>query len=262
MTAQDHPSDTALMAFAAGKLDEAQHAGIAAHVSGCAHCRAFVRAMEHVGGVVLDGLPPASLAEGSLVQVLARLDKPDPSFAPSTGAGLSRRTAPSGPPRGMRWLADWIATHGHFKTRFATAALVILALGIAYLAAEYAFRHADDYAASTATTGAVVVGGSTAGNIERAGDADWFRVLLTEGTAYRFHLEGSDTAQGTLQYPVLRLLDSAGRVLHTDSGSIDGPGPGWTSMLSYTASATGTYYISSEASANHTGTYKISATAL
>ena len=131
----------------------------------------------------------------------------------------------------------------------------------AYLAAEYAFfRYTDDYAASTATTGTVAIGGSTAGNIERAGDADWFRVLLTEGTTYRFHLEGSDTAQGTLQYPVLRLLDGAGRVLHTDSGSLDGPGPGWTSVLSYTAPSTGPTTFHVRPAATTQGTYRISAT--
>jgi hypothetical protein len=160
-----------------------------------------------------------------------------------------------------RWLSDWsrITTHGQLNTGLARAALAILVLGIAYLAVEYAFFHdTDDYAASTATTGTVVAGGSAVGNIERAGDTDWFRVLLTQGTTYRFHLEGSDTAEGTLQYPLLRLLDDTGRVLHTDSGSIDGPGPGWTSVLSYNARVTGTYYISAEASGDGRGTYKIS----
>ena len=79
---------------------------------------------------------------------------------------------------------------------------------------------------------------------------------------YRFHLEGSDTGQGTLQYPVLRLRDSTGQVLHSDSGSIDGAGPGWTSVLTYTAASTGTYHVSCEASGKQTGTYKVSATEL
>ncbi|MGZ9053132.1 MAG: zf-HC2 domain-containing protein [Rhodoplanes sp.] len=75
MTAQDHPSDLELAAFAAGTLDDARRIAVAAHIRGCARCRAFVRAMEHVGGVVLEGLPPAALAGGSLAEVLARLDK-------------------------------------------------------------------------------------------------------------------------------------------------------------------------------------------
>jgi anti-sigma factor ChrR (cupin superfamily) len=44
--------------FAAGAFDEAQRDALAAHVRGCAHCRAFVHAMELIGGVVLDSLPP------------------------------------------------------------------------------------------------------------------------------------------------------------------------------------------------------------
>ena len=65
MTTEHHPSDVELAAFAAGTLDEAQSYAIATHVRGCASCRAFVRAMEHVGGIVLDGLPPTSVAGGS-----------------------------------------------------------------------------------------------------------------------------------------------------------------------------------------------------
>ena len=73
MTTEHHPSDVVLLAFAAGALDEAQRNALATHVHGCAHCRAFVHAMEHIGGIVLDGLPPTSLAGGSLSEVLARL---------------------------------------------------------------------------------------------------------------------------------------------------------------------------------------------
>ena len=88
VTTDPHPTDVVLSAFSAGTLDEAQRDAIAAHVRGCARCRAFVRAMEHVGGMVLDGLPPTSLAGGSLTEVLARLEQPAPSCRPVTGAGF------------------------------------------------------------------------------------------------------------------------------------------------------------------------------
>jgi anti-sigma factor RsiW len=87
MTAEPHPSDVVLAAFAAGTLDEAQPIAIATHVRGCASCRAFVRAMEHVGGIVLDGLPPASLAGGSLAVVMARLE----DGANGAQAGVGKR---------------------------------------------------------------------------------------------------------------------------------------------------------------------------
>jgi anti-sigma factor ChrR (cupin superfamily) len=44
MTAEHHPSDVMLSAFAAGALDEAQRLAVASHVNGCARCRAFVDA--------------------------------------------------------------------------------------------------------------------------------------------------------------------------------------------------------------------------
>lgn len=72
-------------------------------------------------------------------------------------------------------------------------------------------RMADNYAASTLTTGSVAVGGSMPGSIETTGDADRFALTLTAGVTYRFDLLGSATGQGTLSYPELRLLDGAGQ---------------------------------------------------
>ncbi|MGA7425723.1 MAG: zf-HC2 domain-containing protein, partial [Rhodoplanes sp.] len=76
MTVEQHPSDVALLAFAAGTLDEVQRVAIDDHVRGCARCRPFVGAMEHVGGIIIEGLPPTSLADGSLAKVMARLEQP------------------------------------------------------------------------------------------------------------------------------------------------------------------------------------------
>ena len=119
---------------------------------------------------------------------------------------------------------------------------------------------ADDYAASTATTGSVAVGGSTTGNIETTGDADWFAITLTAGATYQFDLQGSATGQGTLQAPTLQLRDGVGNLLLTDvqSGGF-GPGPGYSSRLIYTAGVTGTFYLASDPQTNDVGTYKISA---
>ena len=67
----EHPSDVVLSAFAAGTLDEAQRVAIAKHLNECKRCRVFVHAVEQVGGIVLDGLPPAPLADGSLASTRA-----------------------------------------------------------------------------------------------------------------------------------------------------------------------------------------------
>lgn len=266
MTPEPHPSDIDLAAFAAGTLDEAQCGRIAAHIRGCAPCRAFVSAMENVGGLILDSLPPTPLADRSLTEVMTRIERLATSGDLPNFAARSHRGAPGALARiRNRWFRgrDGGAQYGHFRTALARAALIILSVGIAFLAGEYAFfRYVDDYPASAATTGKVAIGGSTTGTIERAGDADWFKVTLASGQTYRFHLEGSDTGQGTLQYPVLRLLDGEGQELHTDAGSVDGPEPGWTSVVTYTAPSSGTYHVSCEASGKHTGTYKISATEL
>jgi hypothetical protein len=119
----------------------------------------------------------------------------------------------------------------------------------------------DDYAASTATTGIISAGGSTSGNIETSGDADWFKVTLVAGTTYQFDLKGSDTGSGTLQQPWLFLYDSAGNQLRSDlnGGGSTGPGPGWNSQLIYTAPSNGDFYLASGPSGTGTGTYTISA---
>jgi hypothetical protein len=122
------------------------------------------------------------------------------------------------------------------------------------------FSHGNDYAASTATTGSVAVGGSTTGNIETTSDADWLAITLTAGITYQFDLQGSATGQGTLQAPTLQLRDGVGNLLLTDvqSGGF-GPGPGYSSRLIYTAGMTGTFYLASDPQTNDVGTYKISA---
>ena len=56
----------------------------------------------------------------------------------------------------------------------------------------------DDYSATIDTTGSVAVGGSATGDIESAGDRDWFAVELEAGRTYQLDLEGSPTGDGTL----------------------------------------------------------------
>jgi GDSL-like Lipase/Acylhydrolase family len=149
MTAENHPSDIELAAFAAGTRDDARRMAIATHLRGCSRCHAFVRAMEHVGGVVLEGLPPAALAGGSLAAVMARLDSPAPASR-TPGGGPSERGGVFGAPGGFspRWFGHGRRTARGKRIRngLANAALVTLSLGITYLAAEYAFfRHGLPY---------------------------------------------------------------------------------------------------------------------
>ena len=169
MTPDPHPSDIDLAAFAAGKLDETQRDEIVAHIRGCAPCRAFVSTIEHVGGIILDSLPPTPLADRSLTEVMARIDQTarrrgdSPVFVPRSRPGAPASSALIRAPLVSRTAARIS------RRRWRQLRLIILSLGIAYLAGEYAFfRYVDDYPASTATTGKVAIGGSTTGNIERA----------------------------------------------------------------------------------------------
>jgi putative transcriptional regulator len=73
MTINHHPPDELLTAFAAGVLDLGQHIAIATHLVGCPHCRTSTRAMEHVGGTILAGLPPTEMSTGAFAAVEARL---------------------------------------------------------------------------------------------------------------------------------------------------------------------------------------------
>lgn len=115
---------------------------------------------------------------------------------------------------------------------------------------------ADDYAASTATTGTVAIGGTTTGSIETANDVDWFKVTLTAGKTYRFEMRGADSGDGTLADPFLSIRDSSGTILaSSDDGDVN-----LNSDLLFKAPNSDTYYLSADAAlAGQTGTYRITA---
>ena len=74
-----------------------------------------------------------------------------------------------------------------------------------------------DIAADTTTTAAVAVGGSATGEIETAGDKDWFEVELEAGRTYRFDLQGAPGGHGTLSDRTFEVLE-AGRTYRFDAG--------------------------------------------
>ena len=114
---------------------------------------------------------------------------------------------------------------------------------------------ADDYPADTTTTGEVAVGGSVTGNIETAGDADWFKVVLEAGKKYQFKLEGAETTQGTLSDPYLSLYDGSSNEITNNDDS----GTSLNSEIVQTLTAAGTYYLVAKgARATVTGTYTLS----
>jgi methionine-rich copper-binding protein CopC len=117
----------------------------------------------------------------------------------------------------------------------------------------------DDYPADTGTPGAVTVDGSaSAGNLELAGDADYFRVQLAARTSYAFDLRGDGSKSG-LGDAHLRLLGSDGSTLASND---DMSYPGGPSRIVFTTTAGGTYYLEASSDSGAIGRYVLSADAL
>ena len=83
-----HPSETTLLAYAAGTLPEALAIVAATHIGGCRVCRHGLNALEAAGGVLLDSLRPATLADNAFDRLLARTNEPVPALPPALNAGL------------------------------------------------------------------------------------------------------------------------------------------------------------------------------
>ena len=112
----------------------------------------------------------------------------------------------------------------------------------------------DDYPAAGSTTGVVVPNGASAqGVLERAGDVDYFKVVLEANAAYTFTLQGS----GALQDTFLRLRADDDRLLAYDD---DGAGTkNGGSRISFTAPASGTYYLDVSSDVSQRGGYTLQA---
>ncbi|HEV2745698.1 MAG TPA: pre-peptidase C-terminal domain-containing protein [Allosphingosinicella sp.] len=115
----------------------------------------------------------------------------------------------------------------------------------------------DDYrdtiTDASAPLGALPSGGTKAGTLELGGDKDVFAVTLTAGQNYTFDLRGSAGGGGTLGDPVLELRNSAGTLLaaNDDFNGLD-------SRIIFTATASGTYYLTAAGFETATGSYRIS----
>ena len=111
----------------------------------------------------------------------------------------------------------------------------------------------DDYAATAATTGLLLLGSTaTSGIIEQANDTDMFKVNLTAGTSYTFDLVGTS---GTLN-PYLALYNAAlASLAFNDNANTTTT----NAQITYTASASGAYYLAARDLSTGTGGYTIAA---
>ncbi|WP_153159846.1 Calx-beta domain-containing protein [Zoogloea sp. 1C4] len=112
-----------------------------------------------------------------------------------------------------------------------------------------------DILGSTSSTATLAINGlGGISSIETAGDQDWWKVSLTAGTAYTFRLD--TLTFGGVGDPLLRLLDATGRQLAWN----DDAGGTLNSALSFTATQSGSYFLSAQGYGSATGNYVISAT--
>ena len=98
----------------------------------------------------------------------------------------------------------------------------------------------SDAAPNTSTSYSISVGDTFSGTLSYLGDRDWVGITLTAGSSYVFDLTGSTSGDGTLSDPYFRLYSSSGSLLDSN----DDGGSGFESRITYTATTTGTYYLS------------------
>lgn len=101
MEIRHHPEDEMLLALAAGQMETGARLVLMSHLELCPHCRARARALDALGGVLLDTLAPQPLADGALARVLARIDAAAVSPAPLAPA--RKVLGPPPLPEGAVW---------------------------------------------------------------------------------------------------------------------------------------------------------------
>jgi serralysin len=119
------------------------------------------------------------------------------------------------------------------------------------------FTETTDAAGSVATTYSLAAGQSYLGTFGANGDVDFYRVNLTAGQTYSFVLTGVGT--NNVRDPVLTLYGADGTtVIATNDNGL----PGENSLITYTATTTGTFYLGASATnATDLGSYGVSVTA-
>jgi len=116
----------------------------------------------------------------------------------------------------------------------------------------------DEVPGNTSTTFTLNIGDTIFSQIETSGDQDWFAVQLQAGVTYEFAMNGAGVTP--LGDPFLEIFSATGVELKENDDS----GPGFNSLLRFTATTTGTYYINArgwqnDSFASGTGSYSLSA---
>jgi Ca2+-binding RTX toxin-like protein len=106
---------------------------------------------------------------------------------------------------------------------------------------------------ATTTSTLTIDGPAAASAIDLAGDQDWYAITLVAGESYSFSLTGQGGTPLTDAF--LSLYSASGQLLSVD----DDGGAGLSSLMQYTATASGTYYLSAGGWETTVGGYSVSA---
>ena len=113
-------------------------------------------------------------------------------------------------------------------------------------------RDSSTVPGDSSSTATVLVGEHVSVNIETIGDHDWYRVELIAGQTYTIHTSGIN---GSNTDAFLNLRSSTGTVILSDDDS----GDGLNSLISYTPTTTGTFFIDAGTFGNQTtGSFRLS----
>lgn len=120
------------------------------------------------------------------------------------------------------------------------------------------FSFPGEIPGDVSTTFTLNIGDTIVSQVETSGDQDWFLVELQAGVTYEFALNG--TGATPLGDPFLEIMSSTGVQLKTN----DDGGTGLNSLLRFTPTTTGVYYINAHGWADSngvtgTGSYALSA---
>lgn len=116
--------------------------------------------------------------------------------------------------------------------------------------------YVDTVLATTATTATIAAGSSVDVVIDTNGDHDWYRITLTAGQSYVFTTQ---SIAGSNPDTFLYLRDSTGALLTSN----DDGGDSTYSLIPYTATTTGTFYLDAGTYNDQgTGSYRLFAVAL
>ena len=104
---------------------------------------------------------------------------------------------------------------------------------------------------NTTSTATIAIGGQVTGSLDSSGDQDWYRVDLVAGQHYVFELNA--TGGTPLGDPYLELRSSTGVLLSIDDDGAPGASSILDSLMRFTATQTGTYFINVRAYDTETG---------